>query len=375
MEEKELTEIEQLNRQKTRNLILIISFITFALLVVLIFVAVSMAKTNGTFYAYSEMAENSAAVATGTEGSYRLDESDAEQVFTDSQYEDEYYQSSDDNWWSFDGDYEGETTDAGIFRDNHVYDDDPFSSDAEETFSNHYADDGDDGFWDDDYEDEQAFGDEEESNRPAYNPDDFRFDSDEGYFTQVSDSYFSDALFIGDSRMYGFAAWSGLPATFYSAVGFQLYKYEEFPLVQTENGKLPIFDAIPYDTFTKIYIKVGLNEMGWGNDGQFKEVYAEFIAKLRETQPRAIIYIHGLLPVTYEQDSLGDAHNNVNIGNRNIELRELAQEQGAFYLDLWSVYVNENGYLPTEKSSDGIHLRANYIGEWKDYIMSHAVID
>ena len=80
-------------------------------------------------------------------------------------------------------------------------------------------------------------------------------------FTTVDESYFKDALFIGDSRLQGFGFWSGLPATYYCATGFALYKYDTTKVVQTENGKVPIFDAMPYDAFTKIYIKVGLNEL------------------------------------------------------------------------------------------------------------------
>ena len=193
-------------------------------------------------------------------------------------------------------------------------------------------------------------------------------------FTTVDESYFTDALFIGDSRLQGFGMWSGVPATFYCATGFSLFKYETANVVQTENGKVPIFDALPYDAFTKIYIKVGLNEMGWDNEKQFEEKYAELIAKLREYEPRAIIYVHGVLPVTAAKSSSDKAHNNPNILVRNEALQNFAASQQAYYIDAGPALSDENGCLRSEMTSDGIHLAAQYMTLWKQFLCEHAVV-
>ena len=190
----------------------------------------------------------------------------------------------------------------------------------------------------------------------------------------VDESYFTDALFIGDSRMQGFGLWSGLPATFYCATGFQLYKIDTTNVVQTENGKVPIFDALPYDAFTKIYIKVGLNEMGWGNEEKFEELYASVIARLREREPRAIIYIHGLLPVTAEKSSTDKSHNNVNISNRNAALAEFAVTQKAYFVNAGEALAGADGCLPSEMTADGIHLKSQYMPIWKEYLLKHAAV-
>ena len=193
-------------------------------------------------------------------------------------------------------------------------------------------------------------------------------------FSTVDESYFTDALFIGDSRMQGFGLWSGLPATFYCATGFQLYRIDSTKVVQTENGKVPIFDALPYDAFTKIYIKVGLNEMGWGNEGQFEELYASVIERLREREPRAIIYIHGLLPVTAEKSANHATHNNKNITARNESLKEFAMAQKAYFVDAGEALAGPDGCLPAEMTGDGVHLKSQYMPIWKDYLMQHAAV-
>ena len=192
-------------------------------------------------------------------------------------------------------------------------------------------------------------------------------------FTTVDESYFEDALFIGDSRLQGFGMYSGMPGTFYAATGFQLYKYDSMKVVNTDAGKVPIMDALPYDTFTKIYIKVGLNEMG-GNDNVFANKYAELIARLRESEPRAIIYVHGILPVTASKSQSDKVHNNANVVARNEGLKQIAIEQKAYYLDVGSAVANADGSLPAEMAADGIHLKAQYMDIWKQYLLSHAVV-
>ncbi len=193
-------------------------------------------------------------------------------------------------------------------------------------------------------------------------------------FTTVDESYFTDALFIGDSRLQGFGFWSGLPATYYCATGFQLYKYDTTKVVQTENGKVPIFDAMPYDAFTKIYIKVGLNELGYGTEDNFEKKYAELIEKLREYEPRAVIYVHAILPVTEAKSETDKAHNNPNIAVRNAGLEKFAKTQKAYFLDAGPAVSDAAGFLRPEMTTDGIHLKPEYMKIWREYLCEHAIV-
>ena len=193
-------------------------------------------------------------------------------------------------------------------------------------------------------------------------------------FTTVDESYFTDALFIGDSRLQGFGFWSGIPATYYCATGFHVYKYETTNVVQTENGKVPIFEAMPYDAFTKVYIKVGLNELGYGTEENFEKTYAELIARIREYEPRAIIFVHAILPVTAEKSNTDKAHNNANIAARNAALEQFAKEQKAYFIDAGPALSDAEGNLRPEMTSDGIHLKPEYMKLWRDFLCEHGVV-
>ena len=144
--------------------------------------------------------------------------------------------------------------------------------------------------------------------------------------------------------------------------------------MQTENGKVPIFDAMPYDAFTKIYIKVGLNELGFGTEENFESKYAELIAKLREYEPRAVIYVHAILPVTAAKSSKDKAHNNPNITERNASLKKFAESQKAYFIEASPDLSLEDGSLKPEMTSDGIHLRPEDMKVWREYLCEHAIV-
>ena len=106
----------------------------------------------------------------------------------------------------------------------------------------------------------------------------------------------------------------------------------------------------------------------------FKSKYAQLIAQLRECEPRAIIYIHGILPVTAAKSQSDKVHSNANVIQRNETLKQIAEEQRAYYLDVGSVFMGADGFLPAEMAADGIHLKAQYMEKWKQYLLEHAIV-
>lgn len=192
-------------------------------------------------------------------------------------------------------------------------------------------------------------------------------------YEEVDLSYFDDALFIGDSRVAGLAMNSGTNATFYAVTSFQLYRYKTFKVVQTPSGKVPIFDAMPYDKFTKIYIKVGLNELGSVTDEPFLDAYASLINDLRVMQPRAIIYIQAILPVTQVKSQTDRVHCNENIKKRNENLKSFAELMKCYYVDVGPYFADETGALKAETTADGIHMYSKYMPMWIDALRKQAV--
>jgi len=190
---------------------------------------------------------------------------------------------------------------------------------------------------------------------------------------EVSLDYFDDALFIGDSRVAGLGMYSGTNATFYAATAFQLFEYKSFKVVPTANGKVPIFDVMPFDKFTKVYIKVGLNELGCVSEENFISVYQELITQIRLMQPRAIIYLHAVLPVTAAKSASNNTHTNPKIASRNESIKALAAANNCYYIDASEPFVDETGALKAETTADGVHMYPKYMPEWIEYLRKHAV--
>lgn len=199
----------------------------------------------------------------------------------------------------------------------------------------------------------------------------------EPVFVTVEDEYFSDAVFIGDSRTVGMCEYGGLEdiSTFYASTGLTVYKIFDAAIVEVpgQKRKITIEEALQENSFAKIYLMIGINEMGTGTVETFTAKYREVVEHLRELQPDAVIYIQGIIKVTTERSNQGDYINNEGIEARNRELEKLADDRSIFYLDVNPLICDETGGLVDSYTFDGVHLKAKYIQIWKDYLKENAI--
>ncbi|MCR5100009.1 MAG: hypothetical protein K6B41_01490 [Butyrivibrio sp.] len=193
----------------------------------------------------------------------------------------------------------------------------------------------------------------------------------------VDADYFNDALFIGDSRTVGLSEYCeelDQRATFYAKVSLTIYKVLDTPLVETEEGDdITIDEALQQNQFGKIYIMIGLNEIGTGNTEYFAEAYQKVINRIRELQPEAIIYIQGIMHVTADKSNSDEYVNNDNINERNEAISQIADNINIFYLDMNSSVDDENGDLIKDLSFDDIHLKAPAYERWYNYLKENGI--
>lgn len=195
-------------------------------------------------------------------------------------------------------------------------------------------------------------------------------------FVTADEDYFDDAVFIGDSRTVGLQEYAGLSnATFYCATGLSVYKIFSSPIVSVDGSmqKMTIEEALTKITFGKIYLMLGINEMGTGDVDSFVQKYEEVVSRLQELQPDAIIYLESIMKVSSERSAQGDYINNEGIDARNAEIEKLADQKKVFYLDVNASVCDSNGDLDAAYSFDGVHLKASYISLWKQYLVEHIV--
>ncbi|MCR4755262.1 MAG: lipase [Lachnospiraceae bacterium] len=194
---------------------------------------------------------------------------------------------------------------------------------------------------------------------------------------EVDDDYFTDAVFIGDSRTVGLSEYCeelDTRATFYGKVSLTIYDLLTNEFIKTDDGKISVEQALSENQFGKVYMMVGLNEIGTGTTETFLQKYSEVVERIKELQPDAIICIQGIMHVTANKSDNDKYFNNDNINERNEALQTLADDIKVFYFDMNEAVDDENGNLRSELSFDDIHLKASSYELWHQYLRTHAVI-
>lgn len=194
-------------------------------------------------------------------------------------------------------------------------------------------------------------------------------------FTTVDQSYFDDALFIGDSRTVGLSQYSGWKnPVYYADIGLTIYDVFEKKIAKVNGETLTIDKALETQKFGKIYIMLGINELGRGTTGKFAERYSQVIGRIRELQPDAVIYIEGIMRVTKKKSDTDPIFNNKNINERNAAIEKLADNASVFYIDVNQAIADETGGIPEDYTFDNVHLKAAYYHIWTDFLLTHGIM-
>ena len=189
----------------------------------------------------------------------------------------------------------------------------------------------------------------------------------------VEDTYFENTAFLGDSRTQGFQLYSGLKTgTYYTAVGATVESVFT-KKVDTEAGKMPLLDAMAKQEFDKIYVMLGVNELGWNGTEIYHNQYAKLIDRLRVDHPDSLVVLQTLIPVSAKQEAKKSYVNNTRIAAYNEVIRQLAEEKQCPYVDVAAAMTDEQGCLRSDWTSDGVHLNTKGCKAWLEYLRTHPV--
>ena len=150
----------------------------------------------------------------------------------------------------------------------------------------------------------------------------------------VEDDWFSDAVFIGDSRTDGLRLYSGIRGADFLAykslmifhvVGNDQVDQRAVPL----NGvgdKKTVLEWLDEKQYAKVYLMFGVNELGYGNDSAFTDAFSRTVDEIRDRQPEAVLYIQSLVPIEPEKAHATNPAswlNNDNVARYNELLRQV----------------------------------------------------
>ena len=227
---------------------------------------------------------------------------------------------------------------------------------------------------------------ENETNEPSdiENPEDSNLsentespdvsEEDTVQFVASDKSYFDDALFIGDSRTVGIYEYGDMgKITFFATEGMSVYRlWKDLVPVKAmgSNYLEPLIKAMDYK---KIYIMIGINELGYDREDTLAE-YKKTLDRIHEYAPDAIIYICSNLHVTASQSAKSDIFNNENINNYNEGIKAFADNETFYYLEVNQLFDDGYGNLREDYTADNIHILAKYYAEWAEWFAQNTIV-
>lgn len=205
---------------------------------------------------------------------------------------------------------------------------------------------------------------------------------------RVQDSYFDDAVFIGDSvslrlKYYvmnqrkqdpGFMGGAQFLTSGSLGSANALWNVSDESVHPSYQGKkMLIEDAVSLCGAKKIYIMLGINDIAlYGIDGSIENMLT-LIGRIREKSPNTVFYIQSATPILKGKE--GRQLNNANLVLYDQALETMCEEHGFYFVDVASIMRDENGFLPAAYCSDpdvqGIHFTEEACKVWIEYLYTH----
>jgi lysophospholipase L1-like esterase len=170
---------------------------------------------------------------------------------------------------------------------------------------------------------------------------------------------YGDIVFLGNSITEGGKDWS---------------KRLNYPNIKNRgiggdvtDGVLARLDEIIYFKPKAVFLLIGINDLRYNDNpnNPSAEYIANNVIKISQVinakTPKTKIYVQTVLPIEKEKFK-----NNILKVNEIIKANE--KENPYQIIDLYSIFVNENGLIKSGLSTDGIHLNEKGYDAWVEFI-------
>ena len=191
---------------------------------------------------------------------------------------------------------------------------------------------------------------------------------------EVEESWFDDALFIGDSRMVGLQRYGRLgEADYFCAIGMSYFNLKDFHCNDTSFYRGANLDyLLKTRTYGKVYIALGMNGSGNPLDTT-SAIVDETIEKIRTHQPDAKIILHAIIGVGPVKEASAWYFENDILYAINEVYASKADGETVFYIDPNDWITDEEGHLLSDYcDQDQCHLTVYGYESWAAWILDTA---
>ncbi len=140
---------------------------------------------------------------------------------------------------------------------------------------------------------------------------------------------------------------------------------------ENSSGLLNRLALLDQNQIESAFVMIGINDLIWGgSDAELVGNLRAIVSALKTQHPQAQIVVQSILPhsgpaATWEGRDRLLALPPERIVAVNAQIKQIASQTGAEYLDLYPLFVDGDGYLRPDLSTDGLHLNANGYLVWR----------
>lgn len=185
----------------------------------------------------------------------------------------------------------------------------------------------------------------------------------------VTSDTFLHTVFIGDSFTDGLRLYCGIDQNSVICSN-SMTAYSALNRTYSVGGKVQkVSAAAAAAAPDAIFVMLGTNDLAGGySTKKFAANYTSLVEALKKARPGAKLYVQSVLPVTQVYDARGGAVDNEAIRSYNSALEAMCKSEGVTYADVSSVLAGADGYLPSDSSTDGLHLKKAAYTRWLSYL-------
>lgn len=134
-------------------------------------------------------------------------------------------------------------------------------------------------------------------------------------------------------------------------------------------GMLGRLDEItPYQP-DKIFLMIGVNDLSVNSLDYILRNYESIVSYILLKTPSTKLYLQSILPVNNDVRNSGKSNSDIVFLNEKIE--NIATRNGLIYLNLYPLFLDEEGQLDSKLTQDGIHLDSNGYLIWKKELQKY----
>jgi lysophospholipase L1-like esterase len=121
---------------------------------------------------------------------------------------------------------------------------------------------------------------------------------------------------------------------------------------------------------SKLFILIGINDIGaQDSDSAILTSYALLLEMIAKKIPNTKVFIHSILPTTSKWKNCPPEK----IVRLNHQIKEFVYKYNFFWIDIYSLFVNENSYLKSELTRDGLHLNRKGYQLWAEKLKEFGI--